>query len=374
MNTYGDLLLLQDLAVLLDSIASSEYNQYAGSEGWVEETLLALDYNFRKEFRMDRPTFLQLVERVRAVEAAEQSGKSVKGRKSKHPLASRVGLTIRYLAGAQYWDLARIYGCAPGYVHELVAAMLPRLAKAYPLESIYKRDVRLKAERTWADTTAGPYLRGIFMAVDGYFLEHGPPAEGSMAYKTYKKTYATNIQAGADNDGRIVWYSMKAAGATHDALALAVTDLVALMRFEPTLRSDLDTDGHFIIGDDAYAGVSDYVLTPYKGSSLAQDKDAYNYYHSNARVCVERAFGMLETRWRILGRPIASRKPERWREIWQACVALHNLCTDKAVGRRTDGRVRRFPHGPGERSAAAKRAAATKRLAQAGLVRPPHPQ
>ena len=83
---------------------------------------------------------------------------------------------------------------------------------------------------------------------------------------------------------------------------------------------------------------------------------------------------MMETRWRILGRPLVSKKPERWLQIWEACVALHNLCVDQVCPRRTDHRVVRFPHGPGERSAAAKRTAATRRLARAGLVRPPNPQ
>ena len=93
-------------------------------------------------------------------------------------------------------------------------------------------------------------------------------------------------------------------------------------------------------------------------------------------MCVERAFGMLETRWRVLRSPLVSRKPERWKAVWRACVALHNLCVDDACPRRhaPSPRTRRFPHGPHERSAAGKRAAITKRLARAGLVRPPHPQ
>ena len=132
-----------------------------------------------------------------------------------------------------------------------------------------------------------------------------------------------------------------------------------------------------IIGDDAYAGVSDYVVTPYKGRDLPLAEDSFNYYLSNARVCVERAFGMLETRWRILRSPLVSRRPKQWAAILRACVSLHNLCIDKALEalpRRHVRRTLRFPHGPAERSAAGKRAAITKRLAEAGLVRPPHPQ
>ncbi len=372
MNSFGDLLLLRDLAELLDS-APDDYIQREGSQGWVESTeQLEQAHLFRQEFRMNRQTFLHLVALVEEVE-----GEAPRlSRPRKHPVSSRVGMTVRYLSGASYWDLARIYKCHPRYVFTLINKTLPQIAAAYPLDSVYLNEVRDQAERTWAGSAAAEHMHGLFLAVDGYFLEHGPPTHGAMAYKTYKKSYATNVQAGADNDGRILWYSMRAAGGTHDSLALACSDLVALLRFERQLGQSLDATGQYIIGDDAYAGVSDYVVTPYKGRSLPPAQDAFNYYHSNARVCVERAFGMLETRWRVLRSPLVSRKPERWKAVWRACVALHNLCVDQACPRTrfAERRTRRFPHGPRERSAAGKRAAITKRLAEAGLQRPPHPQ
>ena len=70
------------------------------------------------------------------------------------------------------------------------------------------------------------------------------------------------------------------------------------------------------------------------------------------------------------------RKPERWKAVWRACVALHNLCVDQACPRTrcAERRTHRFPHGPRERSVAGKRATITKRLAEVGLQRPPHPQ
>ena len=103
---------------------------------------------------------------------------------------------------------------------------------------------------------------------------------------------------------------------------------------------------------------------------------SYNYHISANRVCVERAFGLLQGRFPILRNQVKARKMSNIRDIVRACIHLHNFCVDEAVRRR---RPRpqvarpRYRWGPGERTAAGKREQVCARLAAVGIVRPPLP-
>jgi len=60
----------------------------------------------------------------------------------------------------------------------------------------------------------------------------------------------------------------------------------------------------FVISDNAFV-CSENLLTPFSG--LDEDepaKDAFNFYLSQLRICIEQTFGMMTTKWRILCRPL----------------------------------------------------------------------
>jgi len=69
------------------------------------------------------------------------------------------------------------------------------------------------------------------------------------------------------------------------------------MAFENSdLRRELETSnflysGLCLFGDNAYINTK-YMATPYPNVKQGS-KDAYNFYHSQLRICVECAFGML---------------------------------------------------------------------------------
>ena len=55
-----------------------------------------------------------------------------------------------------------------------------------------------------------------------------------------------------------------------------------------------------LLGDPAYP-IKKWLLKPYPESkNSAQSERDFNYKHSCARILVERAFGLLKGRWRIL--------------------------------------------------------------------------
>lgn len=87
----------------------------------------------------------------------------------------------------------------------------------------------------------------------------------------------------------------------------------------------LGPDYH-ILGNLAY-GLSQNVLTPYRGENLTQEQTAFNRRFSKARVKIENAFADLKGRFRQLVRV----------DLWSVlkiskfiicCCVLHNLCIE----------------------------------------------
>jgi hypothetical protein len=95
--------------------------------------------------------------------------------------------------------------------------------------------------------------------------------------------------------------------------------------------------GKYYLVDSGYPNRKGY-LAPYKGQryhipefqSASQPiglKEIFNHAHSSLRNVIERAFGVLKMKWRILlgvpGYPI-----EKQKKIIIACMALHNFIRD----------------------------------------------
>jgi hypothetical protein len=86
---------------------------------------------------------------------------------------------------------------------------------------------------------------------------------------------------------------METSGTTHDWLSWQCSPLFTKLE-EAGLPH-----GFRIAGDDAYVG-SSYMMTPYPGHGIGQEKDTFNFFQSSSRIHVEQAFGILVRRWGIL--------------------------------------------------------------------------
>ncbi|GFW86881.1 DDE Tnp4 domain-containing protein [Trichonephila clavipes] len=59
------------------------------------------------------------------------------------------------------------------------------------------------------------------------------------------------------------------------------------------------------IGDEAFP-LKNNLMRPYYGVALSKDKAISNYRMSRARMCVENAFGIMASRFRIFRKPLMS--------------------------------------------------------------------
>lgn len=71
---------------------------------------------------------------------------------------------------------------------------------------------------------------------------------------------------------------------------------------------------------------------------MPQSERKYKYFHSRTRIIVERAFGGLKSRWRILKLVLNMKSPASIGRTIVSCMVLHNLTVevDCNIGERID--------------------------------------
>jgi hypothetical protein len=125
-----------------------------------------------------------------------------------------------------------------------------------------------------------------------------------------------NAQMVADSERRILYCDTNHPGGVPDSNAIRGTSL-----YKRLMRGELSKE-FYLIGDGAYVSIQRQILAPFSvvGRGAAErankDKDSYNFFHSQSRMTVECAFGILTRRFSILQKPLARNKRG-------ACVVLH---------------------------------------------------
>ena len=137
------------------------------------------------------------------------------------------------------------------------------------------------------------------------------------------------MQAVCDSDYIFRYASGLCGGATHDALANAVSGFME--EVEEGLLGVL----FWAAGDEAYR-TSEWIITPFTGSTLTQDEDNFNFFLSSLRIHIEQAFGMLVARWRII-RDGLNFSVKRCSRIISTVMKLHNFCVQEdGIGKIVD--------------------------------------
>jgi hypothetical protein len=94
------------------------------------------------------------------------------------------------------------------------------------------------------------------------------------------------------------------------------------------LEDGLLAPGLCIFGDNAYLNTP-CMATPYAAVS-GETKDSYNFYHSQLRIRIECAFGILTRRWAILRSAIPRGiTVAKTVALVLALAKLHNYCIDE---------------------------------------------
>ena len=120
-------------------------------------------------------------------------------------------------------------------------------------------------------------------------------------------------------------WDMSHVGNMHDSMAWAATPMGSAIN-EGALPHPF-----FINADSAFT-VGPSMMVPFWCAKYGSAEDSWNYVQSQNRMAIECAFGMLVRRWGILWRSLEMQW-EKCTHVVSACMRLHNWCIDHNTGK-----------------------------------------
>ena len=235
------------------------------------------------------------------------------------PVQVKVAVAISRLAtGNSMQSIADLYkigiSTSQVAVSEFIVAMKSILLKKYirwPSANIMD-----KFAQEFQNLHNIPYVVGV---VDGSHIPIIAPRLHAANYYNQKGFHSILLQ------GVVYWkclfwdYDIGWAGSMHDANLWARTHIGNFCeqgRLAP----------YVLVGDAAYP-CRPWMLAPLKGhkDGLSREEYHWNYVQSSTRMCVERAFGMLKGRWRILLKRVDVHL-KNVPDLVSTCLLLHNIC------------------------------------------------
>ena len=118
-------------------------------------------------------------------------------------------------------------------------------------------------------------------------------------------------------------------GSLHNARVLRNSTLYRRAECDEVLNNPTARVGHreippYLVGNSAYP-LGPWLQKPFPEATRDRDEIAFNRELTAARVSVECAFGILKSRWRILGKQFDSEINFAVKTAI-ACAVLHNFC------------------------------------------------
>ena len=250
----------------------------------------------------------------------------------------RLASALRYFCGGSPCDIMAKYGLSHTetmYSVWYVVESTNKLAEwyiTYPGDKDIQK--RIAAEFKEKSSVDFDVWAG---AIDGLLIWINKPSRNEAKavkidqqkfYCGRKHKFGLNCQAVCDVRGRFLDISITYGGATSDLLAFEDSALYK------RLQDGVLAEGLVLFGDNAYLN-SSFMATPYPNTT-GGPKDNYNFYHSQLRIRIECAFGMLVQRWGILrmAMPIGI-SIKKTIALVNALAKLHNFCIDEVDGNST---------------------------------------
>jgi hypothetical protein len=293
--------------------------------------------NFRRAYRMKEESFWLLLDLL-----DKEMGKKLTRRRGKTPNGDicngmRLAIALRYFAGGDPLDIMMVFKVSRGMVLQCVWIVVAAIHRTKELDLKYPRSYKeqeaVAAEFCKASAVGFNNCAGC---IDGILIWIHKPSNkeldkvgfgGRKFYCGRKKKFGLNMQATCDARRRFLDVEIGHPGATSDYLAFVLSSLHQKMENTNDNGGPFLSPGLSLYGDNAYVNTV-YMATPFKGASEGP-KDAYNFYHSQLRITIECAFGILVHRWGLLRRAMpVNISLMKTIALVVALCKLHNFCID----------------------------------------------
>ena len=267
---------------------------------------------FRREFRLTPPVFDALVRRL--APALARAG----------PLAERpevaVLLTLHRLGSRA---LLRPTGAQFGLGTTTVHRLFWRTVDAINEHVFWEVVAWPSGDAELAAVRAGFAVHGLSNVVGAIDCTHvgvHPPVLFSNDYLDRTRQHSVIAQAVVDHTGRFRDVYAGCVGSMHDMAVFKASSLYARI-----LRGSVVTEKDYIVADSGYWSRS-YIVPPFdrRGQVPTPMETAFNVAHAQTRGIVERAFGQLKERYRILLDHVEGHA-DQVHKVITACMALHNF-------------------------------------------------
>ena len=212
---------------------------------------------------------------------------------------------------------------------------------------------RLRKRRFW------PHFKNAIGAIDGTHIRVTVPAALKVVHINRHGYPSQNVMAMCDFDMRFTFICAGWPGSVHDTrvflnsvveydnyphppegnTSLYIIIYLLLLSLTVCNVHVIIIVGKYYLVDSGYPNRTGY-LAPYKGqryhvpefqvSEPVGMQELFNHGHSSLRSVIERSFGCLKMKWRIL-EGIPSYPVIKQKKIVSACVALHNYIRDSAL-------------------------------------------
>jgi hypothetical protein len=262
------------------------------------------DYYFKRSYRMTFSQFRDLV----AILKPYSNVRRKMGKNGEIPFSLKVSCFIRFAAGGATADIGLSHGLGNTTVTTCVWQVMsainkcPSLDISFPTSHIQQNKIAedfRKKSKAGFDCCVG--------CVDGMLVWTEQPRTkdceacevGPRKFHCGRKSkFGFNMQAICDSRGVFLEVFIKHPASASDYIAF-ITD-----QFYGKLHTaGFIAEGLVLFGDNAYVS-NEFMATPYKGVFGAGIFDSYNFFHSQLRINIECAFGMLTRRWGILRKPL----------------------------------------------------------------------
>jgi hypothetical protein len=264
----------------------------------------------------------------------------------------RLSAAIRYFCGAAVYDLMLTHGLGRQTIYNSIYGVANAVNKCPGMDfnasgaSFPSHEEQREIAEGFRMKSAADFDK-IVLTVDGMLVWTTQPSKqdcgdlkiGVRSFHCFRKDkFGVLLMAGCDHKCRFRWADVKHPGITSDYTAW-VTSKLGIDLQNPD--QDIILADHTIVGDGAFIE-TDYMAIPIPGKSLPQYQDAYNFYLSQVRITIERAFGILVHRFGMLRSPI-SLSIKKVPAIVMCLMRLHNYYIDHC------GRKCRTPYEEDER-------------------------
>ena len=253
------------------------------------------------------------------------------------PTKLRLSAAIRFFAGGAVYDIMLTHGMCRQSVYKSVYGVVDCVNREKSL-SFNMNNAEFPSHEEQREIAKGFYKKSaadfdkVMMAIDGMLVWTIHPSRadcefieiGERMFHCYRKDkFGFVLMAGCDHETKFRWADIRHPAVTSDYLAWTSSGVGSKLQEDDC---SIVLPGYCIAGDNAFVENMS-MATPIPGVHISEIEDAHNFYLSQLRITIERAFGILVHRWGVLRRPL-SMSILKVPAIVTCLMRLHNFCID----------------------------------------------